>query len=120
MRHYKDQDAFDPRGDLLEDLKPHNSILYIWIKAGIGGFIAMLFMFGASLRDGARAILDAGKQDNTYAAFTMMSVAYVLMVAIYGVLVMRLSATTPWASKTTRQAGSRVSVASDAAARAGS
>jgi hypothetical protein len=68
---------------LLEDFKPHNSILWIWIKAGIGGFIAMLFLFGSSLRDGARSILDAAKQDNTYAAFTMMSVAYVLMVAIF-------------------------------------
>jgi hypothetical protein len=68
---------------LLEDFKPHNSILWIWIKAGIGGFIAMLFLFGSSLRDGARSILEAAKQDNTYAAFTMMSVAYVLMVAIF-------------------------------------
>ena len=43
----------------------------------------MLFMFGSSLRVGARSILDAAKEDNTYAAFTMMSVAYVLMVAIF-------------------------------------
>jgi len=68
---------------LLEDFKPHNSILWIWIKAGIFGFIAMLFMFGRSLRDGARAMLDAAKEDNTYAAFTMMSVSYVLMLAIF-------------------------------------
>ena len=25
---------------------PHNSILWIWIKTGVGGFVAMLFLFG--------------------------------------------------------------------------
>jgi len=39
---------------------PHNSVLWIWTKAGIGGFVAMLFLFGSALRRGVRTVLRAG------------------------------------------------------------
>lgn len=35
---------------------PHNSIIWIWLKAGVGGFIAMLIFVGAAVMTGARAI----------------------------------------------------------------
>jgi O-antigen ligase len=35
---------------------PHNSIIYIWVKTGIGGFIAMLFLFGSTIILGTRVI----------------------------------------------------------------
>ena len=40
---------------LLEPYMPHNSILWIWMKAGIGGFVAMLFLFAMAVKTGARA-----------------------------------------------------------------
>lgn len=35
---------------------PHNSIIWIWLKTGIGGFMAMLFMVGFSILLGAQAV----------------------------------------------------------------
>ena len=51
------------------------------MKAGIGGFVAMLFLFGSALRTGARAIIDNPRDG--YSAFTLMSAAYVLMYAVF-------------------------------------
>jgi len=65
----------------LEDFMPHNSILWIWMKAGIGGFIAMLFLFGTAMRTGARAALRQRTGD--YAAITFTSTAIVLMYAVF-------------------------------------
>jgi O-antigen ligase len=59
----------------------HNSILWIWMKAGIGGFVAMLLMFATTLRAGARALLTA--EDGRTKVVTLTSVAYVLMFAIF-------------------------------------
>lgn len=35
---------------------PHNSILYIWMKLGVFGFVAMLWFFARSVRTGAAAL----------------------------------------------------------------
>jgi len=59
----------------------HNSILWIWMKAGIGGFVAMLLVFATALRTGARALLSA--KDDVTRAVTVTSVAYVVMFAIF-------------------------------------
>jgi O-antigen ligase len=59
----------------------HNSILWIWMKAGIGGFIAMLWVFATALRKGARALLAA--EDAPTRALTVTTTAYVLMFAIF-------------------------------------
>jgi O-antigen ligase len=59
----------------------HNSILWIWMKAGVGGFIAMLLLFGKAMRTGARATLRAGRGD--FAAMTLTSTAFVLMYAVF-------------------------------------
>ena len=41
----------------------HNSILWIWMKAGIGGFVAMLMLFATALRTGARALVRHRRRD---------------------------------------------------------
>ncbi len=35
---------------------PHNSIVYIWLKGGIGGFVSMLFLVSMAISLGARAV----------------------------------------------------------------
>jgi O-antigen ligase len=62
----------------------HNSILWIWMKAGIGGFVAMLWLFATALRLGARNLRAA--TDNASIALTLTSTAYVLMFAIFAVV----------------------------------
>jgi hypothetical protein len=66
---------------LLEPYMPHNSILWVWMKAGIGGFLAMLYLFGRSMRAGARAVLRAGGRG--YGAITLTSTAFVVMYAVF-------------------------------------
>jgi hypothetical protein len=34
----------------------HNSILWMWMKAGVGGFVSMLFLFGMAVLVGARVV----------------------------------------------------------------
>jgi hypothetical protein len=66
---------------LLSDYMSHNSILWIWMKAGIGGFLAMLYLFGTVMRVGARTALASSDGDD--AAITLTSVAFVLMYAVF-------------------------------------
>jgi hypothetical protein len=66
---------------LLEPYMPHNAILWVWMKAGIGGFIAMLYLFGATMYSGARAVLKAGRSD--YAATLLTAVAFVIMYCVF-------------------------------------
>jgi O-antigen ligase len=37
------------------DYQPHNTILWIWIKTGLVGFIAFMYMIGVALAQGMRA-----------------------------------------------------------------
>jgi O-antigen ligase len=66
---------------LLEPYMPHNSILWIWMKTGIGGFVAMVYLFGVAMHTGARSILRAGRGD--YAATMLVSTTFVMMYAIF-------------------------------------
>jgi O-antigen ligase len=66
---------------LLEPYMPHNSILWVWMKAGLGGFIAMLFLFGTAMRVGARGALKIGRGE--FGAITLTSTAFVLMYAVF-------------------------------------
>ena len=59
----------------------HNSILWIWMNIGIGGFLAMLYLFAIVLRVGARTI--RSQTDPDYTAITLTSAAFVLMYAIF-------------------------------------
>ncbi len=59
----------------------HNSILWIWMKAGIAGFIAMLFLFGTAIRTGVRSLI--GAEDGGDTAMTVTSLAFVIMFAVF-------------------------------------
>jgi hypothetical protein len=36
---------------------PHNSIIWIWLKMGVGGFLAMLFLVGSAIMTGVSSVL---------------------------------------------------------------
>lgn len=60
---------------------PHNSILWVWIKTGFGGFVALLYLFSRSLMIGSNSIrkITNGRD----AAFLTMGVMYVAMYALF-------------------------------------
>ncbi len=60
---------------------PHNSVLWIWMKTGLGGFVAMLFLFGSAMRIGARSLLETSDADESAVIFTLA--ASVLMYAVF-------------------------------------
>ncbi len=60
---------------------PHNSIIWIWLKSGVGGFIAMLFFVGTALMIGARALWRMPGGDMSAIAIT--AVLYIVMHFIY-------------------------------------
>jgi hypothetical protein len=66
---------------LLEPYMPHNAILWIWMKAGIGGFVAMVYLFGVAMHTGGREVLRAGRGD--YAATLFTAVAFVVMYCVF-------------------------------------
>jgi hypothetical protein len=59
----------------------HNSILWIWMKAGVGGFLAMMFLIGTSLILGGQVIRRMPNGELRAAAVT--AVLYLLMHYIY-------------------------------------
>jgi hypothetical protein len=59
----------------------HNSMLWIWMKAGLGGFFSLLFLVGRALFVGARAVTTA-PNDNT-SPLVLTAFAYVLMHVVY-------------------------------------
>src|SRR5262249_10246220 len=65
----------------LEAYKSHNSVLWIWMKAGIGGFVAMMYLFCSALRSGARAMFETPEPDER--VVTLTAAAYVLMYAVF-------------------------------------
>lgn len=60
---------------------PHNAILWIWIKLGYFGFVAMLFMVGRACMAGAGAALKVTKEYE--AAVVVASLGYVVMFVIF-------------------------------------
>jgi O-antigen ligase len=60
---------------------PHNSIIWIWLKAGVGGFLAMLFFVGSAIMIGVRALVRMPKNDMSAIAAT--AVLYIIMHFIY-------------------------------------
>lgn len=59
---------------------PHNSILWLWIKTGFGGFVAMMYLFAKSIMLGADRVrkLPAGPD-------VVVALAGPLLVAMYAV-----------------------------------
>ena len=60
---------------------PHNSLLWVWVKTGFGGFVTLLYIFSRSLMLGARSIRNMANGRD--AAFLTMAVAYVAMYAVF-------------------------------------
>jgi O-antigen ligase len=60
---------------------PHNSILWIWIKLGIGGFLAMLYLFGSALRAGVRSIMQA--RPGRDLLMTVLAAGYIVMYLVF-------------------------------------
>jgi len=60
---------------------PHNSIIWIWLKMGVGGFITMLFFVGSAIMIGARAIWRMPGDD--LSAIAVTAVFYIIMHFIY-------------------------------------
>jgi hypothetical protein len=62
---------------------PHNSILWIWIKLGVGGFIAMLYLFGSAIRSGTRAVLRLPRGRDALVALAATSYLVMYLVFAY-------------------------------------
>lgn len=60
---------------------PHNSIIYIWVKAGVGGFFSMLFFVGTAVLVGTRTIRRV--PPNELRAIAATATIYVAMHFIY-------------------------------------
>ena len=60
---------------------PHNSILWLWIKLGFFGFIAMLYLLARALYAGGRTAIRAGSADDL--AVTLAGLGYVVMFAVF-------------------------------------
>ena len=56
---------------------PHNSILWFWIKTGIGGFLALLYMIGSALIMGMRTLLRMPRGEMS--SIALFALLYVFM-----------------------------------------
>lgn len=63
------------------DYIPHNSILWIWVQTGLGGFFAMMMLIGVSLALGARRLFQAPPGEMR--AFAFVAFSYVLMHVLF-------------------------------------
>ncbi len=59
----------------------HNSILWIWMKVGVGGFLAMLFLVGSNMMLSGRAIRRMPRGDMQL--FVIFATLYILMHFIF-------------------------------------
>ncbi|MEZ4867894.1 MAG: O-antigen ligase family protein [Caldilineaceae bacterium] len=59
----------------------HNSILWIWMKTGAVGFIAMVFLVGFSIMTGARAVMRL--EDGNLRAMALTGALYIVMHFLY-------------------------------------
>lgn len=59
----------------------HNSILWIWVKTGVFGFVAMIFLVGLSIVTGVRALLRM--PDGDLSAALLVATLYIVMHFLY-------------------------------------
>src|SRR4029079_6972061 len=59
----------------------HNSILWIWMQTGVGGFVALLFLIGMAIVVGVRTLWRMPGGD--LSAFALMATLYIIMHFIY-------------------------------------
>ena len=60
---------------------PHNSIIYMWVKTGIGGFLSMLFFIGTAVLIGTQAI--RRMPPNDLRAIAATATIYITMHFVY-------------------------------------
>lgn len=60
---------------------PHNTFLWVWLKLGVVGFVAMLFLVARTIQLGARSVVRIGRGND--AVLMMGAVAYVVMYVVY-------------------------------------
>jgi O-antigen ligase len=60
---------------------PHNSVLWIWLKMGLAGFVTLLFIIAATIRAGIRASLRVPSGDAL--AVTVSALAFVVMFFVF-------------------------------------
>ncbi len=59
----------------------HNSIMWMWVKTGIGGFLSMLFLVGLSIIKGMRTLWRM--PPDTMSAVTLTATLYIMMHFIF-------------------------------------
>jgi hypothetical protein len=60
---------------------PHNSLFWVWLKTGVLGFIALLYLFGRAIQEGIRSVLVSRSPERS--AFICLGLAYVVMFAVF-------------------------------------
>jgi O-antigen ligase len=63
------------------EYRSHNAILWIWMKTGLGGFLAMLYLFTAAIRHGTRRLMRV--LPGYDGALLLTSVLFVVMFAVF-------------------------------------
>jgi hypothetical protein len=63
------------------EYRSHNAILWIWMKTGAGGFLAMLYLFTSAIRHGTRRLVRIAPGFD--GALLLTSVLYVVMYAVF-------------------------------------
>lgn len=69
---------------LLAQYVSHNSILWIWLKVGFGGFVAFLYLMAMTMRRAAQACLRTAGTGGQYIAVTAAAFVVSYLVFTYG------------------------------------
>ena len=66
---------------VFSDFITHNGILWVWMKVGVVGFVAMLYLFGSAIKAGSRCILRLPPDD--YGSMAIAATAFIVMYAMF-------------------------------------
>jgi hypothetical protein len=61
--------------------RPHNSVLWLWLKMGFFGFLASMYMFGRAVQHGVRSALEVVPRKQ--AVYVTIGLAYVFMLLVF-------------------------------------
>jgi O-antigen ligase len=62
---------------------PHNAFLWMWMKTGVVGFLAYLYLSGLALQAGARSIVTARRDQHAAVIFTGLTAVAMFLVFSY-------------------------------------
>jgi hypothetical protein len=63
------------------DYFPHNSIIYMWVKAGVGAFLTLLYLFGLAFFTAGKAIIRY--KDREIRGYLIFAVLYLVMHLVF-------------------------------------